>query len=44
MAHFYTYVDPDQRDKKYRGDSGADDEDVKSDDLQLNKTGRSTRL
>ncbi|XP_068592759.1 solute carrier family 15 member 2 [Cebidichthys violaceus] len=48
MAYFYTYVDPDQLDKKHReeDDDIDDDDDVKkkANDVQLNKTGKSTRL
>ncbi|KAL3055939.1 hypothetical protein OYC64_018610 [Pagothenia borchgrevinki] len=51
MANFYTYVDPDQLDKTRMEDSGReeddDDEDhvkKKSNDVKLNKRGKSTRL
>ncbi|KAK9537139.1 hypothetical protein VZT92_004778 [Zoarces viviparus] len=45
MAYFYTYVDPDQLDKKPR-EEDEDDEDMmkKANDVQLNKTRKSTRL
>ncbi|KAL6100349.1 slc15a2 [Pungitius sinensis] len=44
MAYFYTYVVPDQLDKKYQEDLDGDEEDgdvKKSDNLQLKKTGSS---
>ncbi|KAI4805368.1 hypothetical protein KUCAC02_009990 [Chaenocephalus aceratus] len=52
MANFYTYVDSDQLDKTHMEDSGReedddDDEDhvkKKSNDVKLNKGGKSTRL
>uniref|UniRef100_A0A4W6EMR5 Solute carrier family 15 member 2 n=1 Tax=Lates calcarifer TaxID=8187 RepID=A0A4W6EMR5_LATCA len=49
MAYFYTYVDPDQLDKIYREDSGKEEDDddnmkKKSNDIHLNKIGKSTRL
>ncbi|KAK5860686.1 hypothetical protein PBY51_022147 [Eleginops maclovinus] len=51
MAYFYTYVDPDQLDKTYLEDSGKeeddDDEDhvkKKSNDVKLNKRGKSTKM
>ncbi|KAM8854845.1 solute carrier family 15 member 2 [Spinachia spinachia] len=47
MAYFYTYVDPDQLDENNQEDLGRDEEDEdvkKSEDLQLKKTGRSTRF
>ncbi len=49
MAHFYTYVDPDQMDKVYLKESGKEEDDLddtkkKGDDMHLNKTGKSTRL
>lgn len=49
MAYFYTYVDPDQLDKIYQEDSGKeedndDDTKKKTDDIHLEKTGKSTRL
>lgn len=49
MASFYTYVKPEDLDKIFLEDSGKgedDQEDLKqnSDDMQLNKTGKGTRL
>uniref|UniRef100_A0A8C4FDB1 Solute carrier family 15 member 2 n=1 Tax=Dicentrarchus labrax TaxID=13489 RepID=A0A8C4FDB1_DICLA len=49
MAYFYTYVDPDELDKIYAGDAGKEEDDhddtkKKTKDIQLNKTGKSTRL
>ncbi|XP_019961474.1 solute carrier family 15 member 2 isoform X2 [Paralichthys olivaceus] len=50
MSHFYTYVDPDQVEKLYLDDSGkeGDDDDdkmkQKSNDIHLNKTGKTTKL
>ncbi|XP_040912549.1 solute carrier family 15 member 2 [Toxotes jaculatrix] len=49
MSYFYTYVDPDELDKIYLEDSGKEEDDddnmkKKSNDINLNKTGKSTRL
>uniref|UniRef100_A0A1A7XL39 Solute carrier family 15 (H+/peptide transporter), member 2 n=3 Tax=Iconisemion striatum TaxID=60296 RepID=A0A1A7XL39_9TELE len=49
MAHFYTNNDPEQLDKIFSEDSGRDedeDEDTKkkNEEIQLNKTGKGTRL
>ncbi|XP_073329372.1 solute carrier family 15 member 2 [Pagrus major] len=50
MAHFYTYVDPDQLDKIYMDDSSKEEDDHndkkknKSNDIHLVKTGQGTRL
>uniref|UniRef100_A0A7N9ASZ8 Solute carrier family 15 member 2 n=1 Tax=Mastacembelus armatus TaxID=205130 RepID=A0A7N9ASZ8_9TELE len=49
MAYFYTYVDPDQLDKFYLEGSGKEESDddntkKKSNDINLKKTEKSTRL
>ncbi|KAM6978791.1 solute carrier family 15 member 2 [Tautogolabrus adspersus] len=49
MASFYTYVDPSELDKIYLEDSGKEEDDhddlkKMTDDMELNKTGKSTRL
>nr|XP_046260443.1 solute carrier family 15 member 2 [Scatophagus argus]XP_046260444.1 solute carrier family 15 member 2 [Scatophagus argus] len=49
MAHFYTYVDPEQLDKIYLEDSGKqegdhDDMKKKTNDMPLYRTGKMTRL
>uniref|UniRef100_A0A3B4UC33 Solute carrier family 15 member 2 n=1 Tax=Seriola dumerili TaxID=41447 RepID=A0A3B4UC33_SERDU len=49
MSCFYTYVDPDQMDKIYLEDSGKEEDDddnmkKKSNEVQMNKRGKSTRL
>ncbi|XP_023260256.1 solute carrier family 15 member 2-like [Seriola lalandi dorsalis] len=49
MSCFYTYVDPDQLDKIYLEDSGKEEDDddnmkKKSNEVQMNKRGKSTRL
>ncbi|KAG7220316.1 hypothetical protein INR49_010150, partial [Caranx melampygus] len=49
MAFFYTYVDPDQLDKIHMESSGKEEDDEnnmkkKSNEMQMNKRGKSTRL
>ncbi|XP_072253659.1 solute carrier family 15 member 2 [Leuresthes tenuis] len=49
MAYAYTYVDPEQLDKLYLEDSGREEEEdgdstKKKNDIQLNKTRKSTKL
>lgn len=49
MAHFYTYVDADEMDKMYMGDSGNEDDDQddlkkKNRHIHMTKTRKSTRL
>lgn len=50
MAHFYTYVDPDQMVKLYIGNSDKMDEDAadeterKRNDMALKETSNSTKM
>uniref|UniRef100_A0A669C5A0 Solute carrier family 15 member 2 n=1 Tax=Oreochromis niloticus TaxID=8128 RepID=A0A669C5A0_ORENI len=48
MAHFYTYVDPEEMDKLYLENSVREEDDSdfkkKNNEIQLNKTGKSTRM
>ncbi|KAI3355723.1 hypothetical protein L3Q82_004311 [Scortum barcoo] len=49
MAYFYTYVDPEQVEKSYLENLGQEDKDrddakKKTNDILLNKTGKSTRM
>ena len=49
MAHFYTYVDPEEVDKIYLNDSGKEENDddnkkEKTNDIQLKKRVKSTKL
>ncbi|KAF3694581.1 Solute carrier family 15 member 2 [Channa argus] len=49
MAYFYTYVDPDQLDKIYLEDSEREEDNddkmkKKTEDIQLNKKGKGTKL
>lgn len=51
MAHFYTYVDPEQLDKVYMMNSSKEEDDDhddkknnKSNDIHLVKAGQGTRL
>uniref|UniRef100_A0A668S7C3 Solute carrier family 15 member 2 n=1 Tax=Oreochromis aureus TaxID=47969 RepID=A0A668S7C3_OREAU len=48
MAHFYTYVDPEEMDKLYLENSVKEEDDSdfkkKNNEIQLNKTGKSTRM
>lgn len=49
MAHFYTYVDADEMDKMYMGDSGTEDDDqddlkTKNRDTHMTKMRKGTRL
>lgn len=48
MAHFYTYVDPEEMEKLYLENSVREEDDSdfkkKNNEIELNKTGKSTKV
>lgn len=47
MAHFYTYVDPEEMEKLYLENSVREEDDSdfkKKNEIELNKTGKSTKM